>query len=376
MKVKKIDALEILNSAGNKTIEVHVKTEKGDFFSSIPSGTSKSKFEKFFCVEDEIKKIKKISKKIKQINFNSIADIIKFENEHNSLAISFALMKALAAKKNIPVWKLIDKKAKKFPIIVSKMIGGGKHAKYPEFQEFLVFTETNDLNEMIENNLLVQNRLKEVLNGDFIFSWDLEGGWALRITIEEAFSVLEKAIQSIDRKMKMGVDIAASSFYDKDGEMYIYNQRELNRDEQIDYVSNLIERFNLAYIEDPLEQEDFDGFAELKKRFGNRCLIVGDDLTATSVERIKIANEKNAINASIIKPNQIYSLNETIEFSRLAEKFKYKRIISHRSEETCDNIISDIGFGLGCEMFKISVRTGERVSKINRLLKIKEEVYG
>ncbi|MCW1309501.1 MAG: hypothetical protein QXP04_02310, partial [Candidatus Nanoarchaeia archaeon] len=379
MKFKKIKARKILNSLGNETIEVEIDTDKGKFLSSLPSGTSKSKFEKYLNIDEEVRRINML--KMRKIDLNSISDLMKLEEEHHSLLVSYALLKALAEDKKIPVWKLINKNAKRFPIIISKMIGGGKHGKYPEFQEFLVFNRTNDIERMVKNNLTFYHEIKKILSKreDFLFSRDLEGGWSIRIKNEEALNLLreisELFMDKYKIKMEIGVDIAASSFYDDEKKKYVYGDKELSRDEQISYVSELIDRFNLAYVEDPLYEEDFDGFAIITKNFGKKCLICADDLTATNTKRIEIANQYGAVNACIIKPDQVYSLNETFAFSKLAEKFKYKRIISHRSGETCDDVLSDLGFGLQVDMFKISLCTGERTVKINRLFKIKEELY-
>ena len=385
MKVKNITARKILNSISNYTLEVSVKTEKGLFKASVPSGTSKGKYEvKDYIggIDTAVKNVNtKVKRIIKKTKFSSLKDILAFEEKtskfggNTTLAISYALLKALAAEKKIPVWKLFTKK-KTIPLLLNKMIGGGEHAgrESPTFQEFLVMQKLKN----VDKNVKLFKKIKS--------DWqplgrDLEGGWVLNISDEKALKILRE----YDKKSKVGVDIAASTFY-KDGK-YSYKKilpvkkngtiamPKLSKDstEQMAFVEHLAEKYDIYYIEDPFQEDNFRSFAELTKRIGKNKLIVGDDLFVTNPERLKKGAKLGAANACIVKPNQIGSISKTIEFVKLAKKYGYTTIISHRSQETNDSILSDIAVGLQIPIMKIGISGGERVSKINRLFEIEGE---
>ncbi|MCD6575771.1 MAG: hypothetical protein J7K73_01270 [Nanoarchaeota archaeon] len=385
MKIKNISARKILNSIANHTIEVAIETDKGVFKSSVPAGTSKGRHEvKEYVggVDAAVKNVNtKIKRSIKRYKINSLKDILAFEEKTKkyggnvTLAVTYSLLKALAAEKKVPVWKLFTKK-KKLPMVLNKMIGGGKHAgeQSTTFQEFLVLQKLKDIKKNIE--------LFHRIGKDWGYSGrDLEGGWVIDVSDEKALEIIRR----YDKTSKIGVDIAASEFY-KDGN-YIYKRVSIvrkdgkismpklakNTPEQIKFVEYLKEKFNIYYIEDPLHEDDFRGFAELTQRIGKDTLIVGDDLFVTDPERLKKGAKLGAANACIVKPNQIGSLSKTIEFVNLAKKYKYTTIISHRSGETNDSILSDLAVGLQIPIMKIGISGGERISKINRLFEIMGE---
>ncbi len=382
MKIKNVSARKILNSVGIYSIEVTIETDKGKFKASTPQGTSKGKHEVKGFVGGINSAIKNVNKKVKPLlkktKFNKLNDILKFEEKTKkfggnvTLAVSFSLLKALAADKKVPVWKLFTK-IKKLPMLLNKIIGGGKHGgkQSPTFQEFLVLQKLKD----IDKNL----KLHKEIGKDWGF-WgkDLEGGWVLNVPDEKALEILRR----YDNKSKIGLDIAASGFY-KDGK-YIYRsvspirkdgkislpKLSKNNSEQMAFVKKLQEKFDIYYIEDPLEEDDFRGFAELTKDIGKKALIVGDDLFVTNPERLKKGIKLGACNACIVKPDQIGSLSKTIEFVQLAKKYKYTPIISHRSGETNENVLADLAVGMQIPIMKIGLVGGERVSKINRLFEI------
>jgi enolase len=372
IRVKKSEARKILNSVDNLSIEVTITTEKGVFSSSVPHGTSRGRHEvKDFSggIDKAINAVNTvIAKKLKLHTINSFDDILKFEKQtarfggNVVLAVSFALLKSLAAERKCSPWKLFGPKKKTMPLLLDKMIGGGKHGgeRTPDFQEFLILGK-------LEDNLALYNAIKKEFNPA---GKDLEGGWALEISNKKAFDILKK----FNKKGKLGCDFAASSFYEPKSKFYIYKSGEqLSKDAQIDNIINMQKEYNLYYIEDPLHEDDFDGFSKLTQKLGKKALIVGDDLLTTNPERLKRAIAHKACNGCIVKPDQIGSLTKVIEFVKLAKKNKYIPVISHRSGETDDDILADLAVGLEIPIIKIGIAGGERVAKINRLLQISKE---
>lgn len=372
MKIKNVRADKILNSAGEFSLRTTVDTEKGSFTASIPKGTSRGKHEKEKFsggIDIAISRINSIiKKKIMNIDFKILKDILKLEDYTTvyggdvCLVLTYALIRALACHKEMEIYQIFSER-KKIPLILSKIIGGGLHASgpAPEFQEFLVMSESNSLMANIKNNLSVHKKVKEKFQDKNTLGKDLEGGWVLPIDNEQALAALKS-----ETKSKIGVDIAASTFFNNKN--YSYKDKKLTREEQIDYIKKLIKKFKLYYIEGPLEQEDFEGYTELTQI--KNVLIVGDDLFVTDPERLKKGISLGACNACIVKPDQIGSLKKTIAFVDLAKKNKLTPIISHRSGETNDTMIADLAVGLHIPIMKIGIHGGERVAKINRLLEI------
>lgn len=377
IQVKNLDAEKIVNSAGVYSIQVNVRTDHGTFSASVPEGTSKGKAEaKRYngSIDNAIKTVKTIiSKQIKQIN--GLSDILKIEKTTSKygsvvcLAVTFGLLKALAGKNKIPVWKLFKPKKKVIPKPLNKMLGGGKHAgkDSPTIQEFLVLGKSKSIGISIKNNLRIHSRIKETFQPE---GKDLEGGWVLNVTDKNAFKILKR----YSGNKKIGADFAASSYYDSKTGFYNYkNDEKLTREAQINRIVSWQKEFRLYYIEDPLHEDDFEGFAELTKKLGKKSLIVGDDLLATNPERLKKAIYLGACNSCIVKPDQIGSLTGVIEFVKIAKQNKYVPVISHRSGETNDDILADLAVGLEIPIIKIGIVGGERVAKLNRLVEINKE---
>ena len=370
IRVLKLDAKKILNSAGVYSLNVIVTTNKGEFSASLPEGTSKGKNEARrykTTINVAIRTIKtKLLKKVKQINsLNSILALERITGKEGaavSLAISFALLKALASDKKMPVWKLFKPNKKKIPLLLSKMLGGGMHAPKdsPSYQEFLVLGNAK-INAKIYSN--IEKKLHPALR-------DLEAGWVINVTNHNAFRILREFADG----NKIGVDVAASSFYNPKTGFYEYkNGEQLSKEAQIDRIFSRQREFDIYYIEDPLHEEDFEGFAELTRLLPKTCLVAGDDLFATNPERLKKAINVGACNSCIVKPDQIGSLAKVIEFVKLAKKHRYTPVISHRSGETNENILADIAVGLEIPIMKISIAGKERLSKIKRLIEIQKE---
>jgi enolase len=202
-----------------------------------------------------------------------------------------------------------------------------------------------------------------------------EGAWVAKMDNEDALEVVSEACTEVSDSVGFTVspclDMAASEFY-KDG-FYNYKKGKLSQDEQIEFVEHLIETYNLALVEDPLNQEDFEGYAKLTKEAGDRCIIVGDDIFVTNYDRVKKGISMGSANAVLIKPNQVGTLTDTIKTIKLAHENGYKTVVSHRSGETTDNFIAHLAVAAGSLAIKCGVVGGERTAKLNELIRIEEE---
>ena len=381
MKIKGVSAKAILDSRKEKTILVSIKTNVGDFSASSPNGKSTGKYEaKIYHtnIEGDIKAIKQLSEYFSEEIIEKFEDLRRIDDiadrqigANTLFAFESAALKALASEKKKKVWQLINSNAKKFPRLVGNCIGGGKHSsliKKPDFQEFLLVPESKNVEQASEINKKAKKDVKEILlkeDSKFRGERNDEDAWAVSLAEKEVLDVLKKT------KINIGVDIAASSFYKRKNYNYKNPLFKRNKDEQFEYVSNLIKNFSLGYVEDPFDENDFESFAKLLKRFPDR-LIVGDDLTATNPKRLEKAIKMKSINAIIIKPNQIGSLIEMKETIELARKNNIKLIFSHRSGETEEAILADLAFGFQADFFKCGITGKEREAKIKRLIEIEK----
>jgi len=388
MKIKEVSARIILDSRKEETIEISVNACR----SSAPSGKSKGKYEAkpyFRNIQHDVDFINKIKiEKFPEIYY--FGDLEKIEKlfrkkigANTLFALESSILKALAQEKKCELWQVIDHKLKhnlkeaRFPRLISNTIGGGAHSHNkirPDFQEFLVVCNKNpalnfDINRKCydEARIILKNiRMDLGINDENAWQTDLDNERVLEVMRDITENVHDEAITNVD----VGVDVASSQFYDKKKKKYLYKNRmkERNREEQIKYLVELSEKYNLFYIEDPLDEEDFSGFAELVRNA--KCLIVGDDLTVTNFERVKKALSMNAITGIIVKPNQTGSLIEVRKIVELCKDRGVKVIISHRSGETLDRFIADLAFGLQADFIKIPVVGEERLSKVKRLMGI------
>ena len=204
-----------------------------------------------------------------------------------------------------------------------------------------------------------------------------EGGWAPKYDNEKALEISATAIENLGftlgKEVSLGVDFASSTQWDEQKGKYIYDRAgfENNSGEQIDFAANIIEKYKLTYAEDAVHEEAFDDMAELTKRFPH-TMITGDDLTVTNKNILQKAIEKNSCNAAILKVNQAGSLYDALEFAKLANENNIKLITSHRSGESNDSHIVHIGIGTGSKLLKVGVVGGERVAKLNELVRLSE----
>lgn len=392
--IRRVVAKDFLNSRKEKTIFVSVITKNGKKFSaSSPIGKSKGKYEgKMYKknLENDIKTIKQLSDYFsKEIieKFNDlrrIEDIVDGHIGANTLfAFESAVLKAMADEQKKQVWQLIKPKSdiKKFPRLVGNCIGGGKHnqvfsstgntgsiGRKPDFQEFLIIPELNSVkNSQIKNKEVKKSTEFSLKKQDKNFKGQKNDEDAL-IT-----SLNEKEILDILKEFNipLGIDIASSEFYKRGRYHYLNPRLERSPEEQLEYISNLIENYNLFYLEDPFHEDDFESFSQLLKKFPEK-LIVGDDLTVTNLKRLKKAIQIKSINAIIVKPNQNGSLLNVRDVCELAKENNIKIIFSHRSGETDETILADLAFGFGADFFKCGITGKEREAKLKRLIAIEE----
>ena len=379
--IKKIKAREILNSRGKPTVEVELRTDKGVFISSVPSGVSRGKHE---AVEIKASKaVKNVNQIIapkligkdparqKEID-ETIINLDGTENKSKLganaiLAVSIAVCRAGAKANNLPLWKYISQIAKIKPRLPKPsilFIEGGLHGKSGlDIQEFMVVPEKKSFSMSFQLGKKIYYNFKKILRKNFGergVKIGYEGGFAPPISNnKEALDFIMEAVRGY--KVRIGLDCAASQI--KKGKY------------KIDFYQSLTERYPIIFLEDPFGEDDWNSFRKITKNLGKKIDILGDDLLTTNIERIKKAKNKRTCNGAIIKPNQIGTVTETIAAVKLAKSYGWKIVVSHRSGETCDDFISDFAVGVGADFIKAGGPTKkERLVKYNRLLKIEEEI--
>jgi len=403
MKINGVIGRKILDSRGNPTVEVDIITDSGFGRGIAPSGASTGKREalelrdggKKFLGKDVTKAIEnvdKIAKKIigkdprKQKEIDEI--IIKMAGKNKkklgsntTTAVSLAVCSAAASSFKLPIYKYLNKNAQTLPIPLMNIINGGKHAGNElAIQEFMIipakFKKFSDSLQAgseiyrILGKILVDKYGKNAKNvGD-------EGGYAPSMEkSEEALETITKAINKAGYtdSVFIGVDAAASEFYNEKSKIYLIDKKKLNRDRLLDYYEKLCKQFPIISLEDPLNEDDFDGFSEVTERL--KIQIIGDDLLVSNAEYLKKGIKKKAGNAVLLKVNQVGTLTEAIETANLAKRNDWNVVVSHRSGETEDSFIADLSVALECGQIKTGAPArGERTAKYNQLLRIEEEL--
>lgn len=390
--IEEITLRTILDSRGNETVEADIYTSRGFGRAAAPSGASTGTYEaKVRPPREAIENAREhlIPSLIgedacDQITFDALLREIDGTPYFSSIganvavALSLACAKAAASSLDLELFRYLGGAfASETPLPLGNIIGGGAHApNATSIQEFLVVaTGASGATEAVFVNAAVHKTVKKILQaqGKLSGKGD-EGAWAPAITDAEAFEILGEAIGIVSDEMnveiRMGIDMAATELWD--GEHYRYRDAVRNRDDQIAYVADLVDRYNLVYVEDPFFEEDFEAFASLTEEVGDRCLVCGDDLFVTNVERIIQGIETGAANCVLIKPNQIGTLTDTFEAIRLADENGLETVMSHRSGETTDATIAHLGTAFGCIFLKTGVVGGERIAKLNELIRIEE----
>jgi enolase len=416
MLIKEFNAYKILNSRKQETIEVAVKTEQGVFKASAPAGASTGTNEVQAFSKKGIDVSIQFANALGQRLINEKKEFTKFEDLEiiesmfrevdktknfemtggNTLyAIEASILKAIAASYKKELWQfLLQDKQAVLPRPLGNCIGGGKHTKEiekPDFQEFLILPDSKS-KKAIDNNyisLQTYNEVKKILKEkDKLFYGKLtdENAFISSFDNEKILELMQEIKSIIKAKLnediELGVDAAASSFFDKETEKYNYTRLNgkpgvLSKKEQIDYIFELCKKYNLAYFEDPIEEDGFKEYAELLKKIKKanlKTLIVGDDLICTNSKLLEKAIKMKSINAAIIKPNQCGSLLETKKVIEMAKKNGIVPVISHRSGETYDETIAHLAVGWQIPIMKIGIVGKERFAKTNELVRIERKL--
>ena len=400
-KITSIKGRVLYNSRGSKTIEIDViNNEKFLGRVCAPSGASVGKYEAVSFPDGKpevsLELLNKNSEKFfgsDPTNLKSIHDIIKtIDDSENyskiggacAFAITIAAAESAAKASDIPLYKIINQDNNlRFPFPIGNILGGGAHAGpgTPDIQEILVVpTGAKTIREAIDMNLMVHKELRNLIQKDdpaFTNGRGDEGGWAPKYDNEKALEMSVNAIESLGytpgKEVSLGVDFASSTQWNNEKKKYVYDRAGFENDsgQQIEFASGIIEKYKLIYAEDAVHEEAFNDMSELTKKFPH-VMITGDDLTVTNESILKKAIDIKACNAAILKVNQAGSLYDALEFAKMADQNNIKLITSHRSGESSDSHISHIGIGTGSKLLKVGVVGGERVAKLNELIRISE----
>ncbi|MGB4235525.1 MAG: phosphopyruvate hydratase [Methanoregulaceae archaeon] len=390
-----IQLRKILDSRGNPTVEADIYTENGFGRAAAPSGASTGLYEAKvvepdvaigfamqnlipILIGEDARDQAGIDEKIRETDGTRDFSVL---GANVAVAVSMAAAKAAASSRGMELYEYLGGVfIPSLPLPIGNVIGGGAHAEgATEIQEFLVVaTGASGPTEAVFANAAVHREMKALLKreGKSCGKGD-EGAWAPRVTDAEAFELLSEAVgtvsENLDITIRIGLDVAASQLWQDKG-IYRYRDRVCSTEEQIAYICELVDRYDLVYVEDPLHEEDFAGFAELTSQVGDRCLICGDDLFVTTTSRIQQGIEQESANCVLIKPNQVGTLTDTFEAVHLAHTSGMHTVMSHRSGETTDMTIAHLATAFRCIFLKTGVVGGERTAKLNELIRIEEQI--
>ena len=416
MLIRDIFAREILDSRGNPTIEAEVLAGENIVGrAAVPSGASTGKYEAVELRDQEERYGGKgVERAVENVNSCLAKAVIGMnvfdqkeidralckadgtENKSNLganaiLGVSMAAARAAAKGLNIPLYRYLGGvQAKKMPVPMMNILNGGVHADNPlDIQEFMIVpVRETSFRERLRICAEIYHMLRAVLKGKGLQTGvGAEGGCAPELAdTKEALRTIrdaaERAGYRMGRDIMIALDVAASELYIEEKGGYIFAGEGKKgepvvrtTEEMISYYEELVEEFPIFSIEDPLDEEDWDGWKKLTKKIGNRVQLVGDDLFVTNAQRLRKGIELGAANAILIKVNQIGTLSETFETIKTAQEAGYNVIVSHRSGETEDTIIADIAVAFNTGQIKTGAPCrSERVAKYNRLLRIEEQI--
>jgi enolase len=408
--IKYVNSLQVIDSRGDPTVEVVIETVGGGIGRAIaPAGASRGKYEAVELRDGDISRYKGrgVEKAVSNvINFIAPAIqgldarrqreidriMIQIDGTQNKerlganavIASSLAVAKAAADTSKIPLFQYIGGiRAKVLPIPMLNIINGGAHAGNElAVQEFMIVPiEFDSFSEALRASIEVYKELKNILKGKYgahSINVGDEGGFAPPMKfVKEAIEALLVAIKNCgydyEKQIRISLDAAASQFYIEDKNIYKIDDREMKREELLEYWKNLALEFPLLSIEDPFQEGDFEAYAELRKEVKDKIIIVGDDLTVTNVGILRKALSMDSVKGVIVKPNQVGTLSETLDFIELAKLNGIVTIISHRSGESEDSSIAHIAVAVNGPFIKTGAPArGERTAKYNELLRIEK----
>ena len=406
MKIKDVIGREILDSRGNPTVEVDVILENGVVGrAAVPSGASTGVREALEMRDGGSRYMGKgVMDAVGHVN-NELRDLVIGMDASNQkeldyamikldgtetksrlgansiLGISMAAMKASATQAGLPLYKYIGD-GKTLPRPMMNIINGGAHADNSlDFQEFMIIPNRDTIKERLRVGAEVFHTLKKVLNEKGLATGvGDEGGFAPNLKSNtEGFELIMEAIKKAGYTpgvdVNLAIDVAASEFYE-DGKYVLKGEgRSLTTQELVEFYEELTTKYPIISIEDPVDENDWEGFKLVTERIGNKVQLVGDDLFVTNKKCLQQGIDMGAGNAILLKVNQIGTITETLETIDLAKGNGYKTIISHRSGETEDTTIADLAVGLDLGQIKTgSMSRTDRICKYNQLIRIEEEL--
>ncbi|MGA7476763.1 MAG: enolase C-terminal domain-like protein [Thermoplasmata archaeon] len=298
---------------------------------------------------------------------------------NTATAVSVAAAMATAEETGRPLWKVLARPGvdgRTFPAIAGNCLNGGRHAiGGPDIQEFIAFADCarpeDSIRAAVRVHGLVGEELHRRLPKAALARGD-EGGWVAAVSNLDALEILTdacaKARDELHLEVRPGLDLAASEFYENG--KYRYREQTLDTEGQVGFVSKLVDRFDLRFVEDPFDQEAFDAFAALTKAVGHRTLVVGDDIFVTNEQRFRIGLERKSTNSILIKVNQVGTLTDTFATVDLARSRGVSTVTSHRSGEVPEGWLAHVALGTGARGLKCGILGGERVAKLNELLRL------
>ena len=393
-KITNVYAREILDSRGYPTVEVEVTTEKGYIgIASVPSGASTGTREALELRDNDeryfgkgvLKAVNNVNTTIKdailgmEVSHQKEIDtkLIELDGTNNksilganaTLGVSIACIKAAALEAHKEIYEYLNPREKKIPRLMFNIVNGGMHAKNNlDIQEFMIVPKRDSFKETLRCASEVFHALKKILDDENLTtSVGDEGGFAPNLdNNKSALNYITKAIESAGyvpgKDVFLALDVAASSFYNKANEKYKIEDKFLTREELLDYYMELLKSYPIISIEDPFDENDYEGFRLMTEKLGKGLNIVGDDLFVTNKKELQHGIDNKLCNSILIKPNQIGTFLETLETVILAKKNHYTTIMSHRSGETTDTFIVDMAVALNIPFIKTgSVSRGERI---------------
>ena len=391
----------VFNSRGSKSIEIDVVTD-GKFIgrACAPSGASVGKFEAQSFPENKPEEA--LSMLNANINrfvglqaedplavYDALKSIDKTDNYSKiggsvAYGLSIAAVDSAANSLGIPLFKLLKQsKPYKFPFPLGNILGGGAHAGpgTPDLQEILACpVGAENIVDALEMNFKLHRETRKVIESidkRFTYGKGDEGAWAPNVNNDQALEIIENAVNNcgytLGKDMAIGIDFASSSFWNEEKQLYDYARQGIKRDigEQIEFANRLIHDYKLIYVEDPVHEGDFESMAVLNKK-NPKTLVTGDDMLVTNAGRIREAVRYGACSGAILKVNQAGSLYEALDFAKECNKNNIKIITSHRSGESVDSHISHIAIATSSRMLKSGVLGGERIAKLNELVRLTE----
>ncbi len=405
-KIKDVIGREILDSRGNPTVEVDVILESGVMGrAAVPSGASTGVREALelrdggtrFMGKGVLKAVEHVNNELRNLVIGMDAldqkaldyAMIELDGTENKekfganaiLGVSMAAMRAAANYKGLPLYKYIGN-GTTLPVPMMNIINGGAHADNKlDFQEFMIIPQADTIHDRVRIGAEVFHNLKKVLNSKGLSTGvGDEGGFAPDLqSNSEGFELIIEAIKKAGyepgKDVCLAIDVAASEFYENGKYNLVGENRSLTTEELVEFYEELCSKYPIISIEDPVDENDWEGFRLVTEKLGDKIQLVGDDLFVTNKKCLQMGIDNHAGNAILLKVNQIGTITETLETIELARKNGYKTVISHRSGETEDTTIADLAVGLNLGQIKTgSMSRTDRICKYNQLMRIEDEL--